>query len=60
MGIGYCVVVGADQEQAALDAIRGAGEDATRIGTVTAAPGRNVTIPAAGLTGKGDTFERLR
>ena len=46
--------------QAALDAIKGAGEDATRIGTVTATPGRTVTITAAGLTGKGDTFEPLR
>ena len=39
--------------------IKGAGEDATRIGTVTATPGRTVTITAAGLTGKGDTFEPL-
>ncbi len=59
MGIGFCVVVGQDQVQAALDAIKGAGEDATRIGTVTATPGRTVTITAAGLTGKGDTFEPL-
>jgi phosphoribosylformylglycinamidine cyclo-ligase len=59
MGIGFCVVVGEDQVQAALDAIKGAGEDATRIGTVTATPGRTVTITAAGLTGKGDTFEPL-
>ena len=59
MGVGFCVVVGEDQVQAALDAIGGAGEDATRIGTVTATPGRAVTITAAGLTGKGDTFEPL-
>jgi hypothetical protein len=50
--------VGADEERAALDALKGAGEDATRIGTVTGERGRTVTIPAAGLTGKGDTFEQ--
>ncbi len=56
MGIGFCVVVGEEDLQAAVDALKGAGEDATRIGTVTADPGRTVTIPAVGLTGKGDTF----
>ena len=56
MGIGFCVVVGEEDLQAALDALKGAGEDATRIGTVTDEPGRTVTIPAAGLKGRGDTF----
>jgi phosphoribosylformylglycinamidine cyclo-ligase len=56
MGIGFCVVVGEEDLQAALDALKGAGEDATRIGTVTGEPGRTVTITAAGLKGKGDTF----
>jgi phosphoribosylformylglycinamidine cyclo-ligase len=56
MGIGFCVVVGEEDLQAAVDALKGAGEDATRIGTVTADPGRTVTIPAVGLKGKGDTF----
>src|SRR6201996_5894861 len=59
MGIGFCIVVGADEEEAALAALAAAGEDAVRIGTVTADPGRTVTIPAAGLHGKGDTFERI-
>ena len=58
MGIGFCIVVGADEEQAALSALSNAGEDATRIGTVTADPGRTVAITAAGLRGKGDTFEQ--
>jgi hydrogenase maturation factor len=50
------VVVGEEDLQAALDALKGAGEDATRIGTVTDEPGRTVTIPAAGLKGRGDIF----
>jgi phosphoribosylformylglycinamidine cyclo-ligase len=57
MGIGFCVVVGESDQGKALDALKGAGEDASRIGSVTAAPGRTVSIPAAGLTGRGDTFE---
>jgi len=35
MGIGFCVVVGEDDQRAALDALKAAGEDAIRIGTVT-------------------------
>ena len=60
MGIGFCVVVGREDLTAALDALKGAAEDATRIGTVTAEPGRTVTIPALGLKGKGDTFEQAQ
>ena len=60
MGIGFCVVVGEDDQQAALDALKAAGEDAIRIGTVTERPGRTVTIPAAGLIGKGDAFQPVR
>jgi phosphoribosylaminoimidazole (AIR) synthetase len=60
MGIGFCVVVGKDDERAALDALKAAGEDAIRIGTVTERPGRTVTIPAAGLVGKGDAFQPVR
>ena len=56
MGIGFCVVVAPQDAQPALDALKRAGEDAIRIGTVTAQPGRTVTIPAHGLTGAGDTF----
>jgi phosphoribosylformylglycinamidine cyclo-ligase len=60
MGIGFCIVVGKDDQQAALDALKAAGEDAIRIGTVTERPGRTVTIPAAGLVGKGDAFQPVR
>jgi phosphoribosylformylglycinamidine cyclo-ligase len=57
MGIGFCIVVSEADQDRALDALKGADEDATRIGTVTAEPGRTVTLPAVGLKGKGDTFE---
>jgi phosphoribosylformylglycinamidine cyclo-ligase len=60
MGIGFCIVVGKSDQQAALDALKGAGEDPVRIGWVTARPGRSVTIPAAGLYGKGDSFEQVK
>jgi phosphoribosylformylglycinamidine cyclo-ligase len=57
MGIGFCIVVSQAQQQAALAALKGAGEQPVRIGWVTGRPGRNVIIPAAGLTGHGDAFE---
>jgi phosphoribosylformylglycinamidine cyclo-ligase len=57
MGIGFCIVVPQAQQQAALAALKGAGEQPARIGWVTGRPGRNVIIPAAGLTGHGDAFE---
>ena len=60
MGIGFCVVVAAADQKAALDALKAAGEDAIRIGTVTERPGRTVAIPAAGLIGKGDAFQPVR
>jgi len=60
MGIGFCVVVSSAEQQAALDALKKAGEDAVRIGWVTSRPGRTVSIPAAGLIGKGDAFETVR
>ena len=60
MGIGFCVVVSSAEQQAALDALKKAGEDAVRIGWVTSRPGRTVSIPVAGLIGKGDAFETVR
>jgi phosphoribosylformylglycinamidine cyclo-ligase len=60
MGIGFCVVVGKSDQQAALAALKQAGEDAVRVGWVTARPGKTVSIPAAGLTGRGDTFVPVR
>jgi phosphoribosylformylglycinamidine cyclo-ligase len=56
MGIGFCVVVSQDQQQAAMAALQGAGEEPVRIGQVSGQPGHNVTIPAQALTGRGDTF----
>ena len=60
MGIGYCIVVSKSEQQAALDALKSVGEDPVRIGWVTARPGRSVSIPAAGLYGKGDAFEQVK
>ena len=60
MGIGFCVVVSKSEQQAALAALKRAGEDAVRIGWVTSRPGKTVSIPAAGLMGKGDAFEPVR
>jgi phosphoribosylformylglycinamidine cyclo-ligase len=56
MGIGFCVVVAESDLQPALDALKKAGEDAVRIGHVTAKPGKSVSIPSENLTGTGDTF----
>ena len=60
MGIGFCIVVAAGDQQAALDALKQSGEDAVRIGAVTARPGRTVAITAEGLIGKGDVFQPVR
>jgi phosphoribosylformylglycinamidine cyclo-ligase len=60
MGTGFCVVVSPADVPAALDALRGAGEDPAVAGTVTGRPGRYVSIPAAGLAGRGDVFEDAR
>jgi phosphoribosylformylglycinamidine cyclo-ligase len=59
MGIGFCIVVAESDAETALDALKKAGEDAVRIGHVTATPGKRVTIPSQGLTGTGDTFKRV-
>jgi phosphoribosylformylglycinamidine cyclo-ligase len=59
MGTGFCIVVPLADQQAAEDALKGAGEQPVRIGTVTATPGRTVSIPAAGLRGSGDTFAAI-
>jgi phosphoribosylformylglycinamidine cyclo-ligase len=57
MGIGFCIVVAQNHQQAAIAALKAAGEDPVRIGWVTNRPGRTVSIPAANLTGRGDTFQ---
>ena len=60
MGTGFCVVVDPADRQAALDALTGAGEHPVAAGSVTARPGRYVSIPQAGLLGRGDAFEVVR
>jgi phosphoribosylformylglycinamidine cyclo-ligase len=56
MGTGFCVVVSPADQEAALAALSHAEAEPVRIGTVTKSKGRNVTIPAARLTGHGDAF----
>jgi phosphoribosylformylglycinamidine cyclo-ligase len=59
MGIGFCAVVAKSDQQTAMDALRGVGEEPVRIGWVTARPGRSVSIPRAGLLGQADAFEAV-
>src|SRR5205807_3705331 len=56
MGTGFCVVVSPADTQAALDALAAAGEHPVVAGSVTGRPGRYVSIPRAGLLGRGDVF----
>jgi phosphoribosylformylglycinamidine cyclo-ligase len=60
MGTGFCVVVAPSEVAAALDALRGAGEEPVVAGSVTDRPGKYVSLPAAGLLGRGDLFEVAR
>jgi len=60
MGTGFCVVVAPADQQAAVAALKGAGEGPVVAGSVTAHPGRYVSIPQAGLLGRGDAFEVVR
>jgi len=57
MGTGFCVVVAPGDVAAALAALRAAGEEPAVAGSVTDRPGKYVSIPAAGLVGRGDAFE---
>ena len=52
MGIGFCMVVSPAQQQAAIAALKSAGEEPVRVGWVTGRPGRTVSIPSAGLRGQ--------
>ena len=56
MGTGFAVVVPAARQQAAMAALKSVGEDPARVGWVTGRPGRAVSIPSAGIRGRGDTF----
>ena len=60
MGIGFCVIVPAAKQDAAMAALKSVGEEPARVGWVTGRSGRNVSIPAAGLAGHGDVFEATR
>jgi len=60
MGLGFCVVVSKADQQAALAALKKIGEDCSRVGWVTAQSGKTVSIPSAGILGRGDAFEQVR
>lgn len=59
MGTGFCVVVSPADAHPALNALTAAGEQPVVAGSVTARPGRYVSIPQAGLLGRGDVFEAV-
>ena len=56
MGVGFCMIISPSKQQAAVAALKSAGEEPVRVGWVTGRSGRNVSIPAAGLVGRGDIF----
>jgi phosphoribosylformylglycinamidine cyclo-ligase len=56
MGVGFCMIVSPSKQQAAVAALKSAGEEPVRVGWVTGRSGRNVSIPTAGLVGRGDIF----
>jgi phosphoribosylformylglycinamidine cyclo-ligase len=60
MGIGFCVIVPPSKQQTAITALKSAGGEPVVVGSVTARPGRYVSIPKAGLLGRGDVFEAVR
>ena len=59
MGIGFCIVVAAARQQAAMTVLKSVGEEPVRVGWVTGRKGRMVSIPSAGLRGSGDSFEEV-
>jgi phosphoribosylformylglycinamidine cyclo-ligase len=59
MGTGFCVVVPPAQEHAAMAALESAGEEPARVGRVTGHPGRTVSVPSAGLRGRGEAFDTV-
>ena len=60
MGTGFCVVVSPAEQQAAIEALKGAGQEPVVAGFVLGRTGRYVSIPSAGLVGRGDAFETVR
>jgi phosphoribosylformylglycinamidine cyclo-ligase len=59
MGTGFAVVIPAARQQAAMAALKSVGEEPARVGWVTGRPGRAVSIPSAGIRGRGDAFEAV-
>jgi phosphoribosylformylglycinamidine cyclo-ligase len=59
MGIGFCLVVAAAQADQVLDALKGLGVEAYRLGRAVADPARKVFLPN-GLVGEGNAFHRTR
>jgi phosphoribosylformylglycinamidine cyclo-ligase len=59
MGTGFAIVVPAARQQTAVAALKSVGEEPARVGWVTGRPGRAVSIPSAGLRGRGDTFQAI-
>ena len=53
----FALIAEAGRVPAAIDALRDAGEQPVRIGVVTDRPGRTVSLPTVGLTGRGEVFE---
>jgi phosphoribosylformylglycinamidine cyclo-ligase len=59
MGTGFGIVIPAARQQAAMAALKSVGEEPARVGWVTGRPGRVVSVPSAGLRGRGDAFETV-
>ena len=59
MGIGFCLVVAAAQADRAMDALKGLGVEAYRLGRAVADPARKVFLPN-GLVGEGNSFRRAK
>src|ERR1700733_10912108 len=59
MGTGFAIVIPAARQQAAMAALKSVGEEPARVGWVTGRPGRAVSVPAAGIRGRGDTFDSV-
>jgi phosphoribosylformylglycinamidine cyclo-ligase len=59
MGIGFCLVVAAAQADQAMDALKGLGVEAYRLGRAVADPARKVFLPN-GLVGEGNSFRRAK
>jgi phosphoribosylformylglycinamidine cyclo-ligase len=56
MGIGFCIVLDADQAEMAINVLSSTGYPAAHIGIVTDNREKLVTIPSAGVEGHGDVF----